>query len=148
MLLFISLEVYIVDHIKFHLQYYPIDASYLILSLTKLLNQHFTGIIVLVALFFWDNKKEEEQLVQISRDETLSRLPLRLSTNRIVELVQLRDTARPVSNSFSLSLRCSLIILCCAWMSLLFLRQDTSPQICYISGQVRNSANVNLGGER
>ncbi|XP_028771090.1 protein LOW PSII ACCUMULATION 1, chloroplastic isoform X1 [Neltuma alba] len=54
------------------------------------------GIIVLVALFLWDNKKEEEQLAQISRDETLSRLPLRLSTNRIVELVQLRDTVRPV----------------------------------------------------
>ncbi|KAJ4955782.1 hypothetical protein NE237_012565 [Protea cynaroides] len=54
------------------------------------------GIIVLVALFFWDNKKEEEQLAQIARDETLSRLPLRLSTNRIVELVQLRDTVRPV----------------------------------------------------
>lgn len=54
------------------------------------------GIIILVALFLWDNKKEEEQLAQISRDETLSRLPVRLSTNRIVELVQLRDTARPV----------------------------------------------------
>ncbi|KAG1365221.1 protein LOW PSII ACCUMULATION 1, chloroplastic [Cocos nucifera] len=54
------------------------------------------GIIVLVALFIWDNRKEEEQLAQISRDETLSRLPVRLSTNRIVELVQLRDTARPV----------------------------------------------------
>eukprot|EP00262_Sarcandra_glabra_P002216 TRINITY_DN12483_c0_g1_i4.p1 TRINITY_DN12483_c0_g1~~TRINITY_DN12483_c0_g1_i4.p1 ORF type:complete len:371 (-),score=86.86 TRINITY_DN12483_c0_g1_i4:304-1416(-) len=54
------------------------------------------GIIILVALFIWDNKKEEEQLAQISRDETLSRLPLRLSTNRIVELVQLRDTTRPV----------------------------------------------------
>ncbi|KAH6826894.1 tetratricopeptide repeat protein [Perilla frutescens var. hirtella] len=54
------------------------------------------GIIVLVALFFWDNKKEEEQLAQITRNETLSRLPLRLSTNRVVELVQLRDTARPV----------------------------------------------------
>ncbi|KAL2510557.1 Protein LOW PSII ACCUMULATION 1 [Abeliophyllum distichum] len=54
------------------------------------------GIIVLVALFFWDNKKEEEQIAQITRDETLSRLPLRLSTNRVVELVQLRDTARPV----------------------------------------------------
>ncbi|KAJ7972941.1 protein LOW PSII ACCUMULATION 1, chloroplastic [Quillaja saponaria] len=54
------------------------------------------GVIVLVALFFWENKKEEEQLSQISRDETLSRLPLRLSTNRIVELVQLRDTVRPV----------------------------------------------------
>lgn len=55
------------------------------------------GIIVLVALFLWDNKKEEEQLAQITRDETLSRLPLRLSTNRVVELVQLRDTVRPVS---------------------------------------------------
>ncbi|RZC21771.1 Protein LOW PSII ACCUMULATION 1, chloroplastic [Glycine soja] len=54
------------------------------------------GIVVLVALFFWDNKKEEEQLAQISRDETLSRLPLCLSTNRVVELVQLRDTVRPV----------------------------------------------------
>lgn len=54
------------------------------------------GIIILVALFFWDNKKEEEQIAQISRDETLSRLPLRLSTNRVVELVQLRDTVRPV----------------------------------------------------
>ncbi|XP_038905239.1 protein LOW PSII ACCUMULATION 1, chloroplastic [Benincasa hispida] len=54
------------------------------------------GIVVFVALFLWDNKKEEEQLSQISRNETLSRLPLRLSTNRIVELVQLRDTVRPV----------------------------------------------------
>ncbi|CAK7348283.1 unnamed protein product [Dovyalis caffra] len=54
------------------------------------------GIILLVALFLWDNKKEEEQFAQITRDETLSRLPLRLSTKRVVELVQLRDTARPV----------------------------------------------------
>ncbi|XP_059625694.1 protein LOW PSII ACCUMULATION 1, chloroplastic [Cornus florida] len=54
------------------------------------------GIIILGALFFWDNRKEEEQLAQITRDETLSRLPLRLSTNRVVELVQLRDTVRPV----------------------------------------------------
>lgn len=54
------------------------------------------GIVVLVALFLWDNKKEEEQISQITRNETLSRLPVRLSTNRIVELVQLRDTARPV----------------------------------------------------
>lgn len=68
-------------------------------KMTKLLNQQSTGIIVLVALFFWDSKKEEEQLAQISRDETLSRLPLRLSTNRIVELVQLRDTVRPVSTN-------------------------------------------------
>ncbi|XWS46682.1 hypothetical protein CRYUN_Cryun14cG0088700 [Craigia yunnanensis] len=63
------------------------------------LNQLSRGIIVLVALFFWDNK-EEEQLAQISRDETPFRLPLRLSTNRVVELVQLRDTVRPVSIKF------------------------------------------------
>ncbi|KAL6208441.1 hypothetical protein ACLB2K_019390 [Fragaria x ananassa] len=54
------------------------------------------GFTVLVALFLWENKKEEEQLAQISRDESLSRLPLQLSTNRVVELVQLRDTVRPV----------------------------------------------------
>ncbi|MED6221343.1 Protein LOW PSII ACCUMULATION 1, chloroplastic [Stylosanthes scabra] len=29
------------------------------------------GIVAFVALFFWDNKKEEEQMAQISRDETL-----------------------------------------------------------------------------
>ncbi|KAH9730356.1 protein LOW PSII ACCUMULATION 1 [Citrus sinensis] len=67
-----------------------------ILWVTKLLNQQSAGIIVFITLFLWDNKKEEEQLAQISRDETLSRLPLRLSTNRIVELVQLRGTVRPV----------------------------------------------------
>lgn len=54
------------------------------------------GIVAFVALFFWENKKEEEQLAQIARNETLSRLPLRLSTNRVVELVQLRDSVRPV----------------------------------------------------
>ncbi|CAN1353298.1 Protein LOW PSII ACCUMULATION 1, chloroplastic [Linum perenne] len=54
------------------------------------------GIAVLVALLVWDNRKEEQQIAQITRDETLSRLPLRLSTNRVVELVQLRDTYRPV----------------------------------------------------
>ncbi|KAJ3669528.1 hypothetical protein LUZ60_011478 [Juncus effusus] len=57
---------------------------------------NIAGIVVLVALFLWDNKKEEEQLAQISRDEILSRLPLRLSTNRMIQLVELRDTARPV----------------------------------------------------
>ncbi|PWA92269.1 tetratricopeptide repeat (TPR)-containing protein [Artemisia annua] len=57
---------------------------------------NIAGIVVFVALYIWDNKKEEEQLAQITRNETLSRLPLRLSTNRVVELVQLRDTARPV----------------------------------------------------
>ncbi|KAL2945428.1 Protein LOW PSII ACCUMULATION 1 chloroplastic [Bienertia sinuspersici] len=55
------------------------------------------GIVVMVALFFWDNKKEEEQLAQISRDETLSRLPLRLSTNRVVELVILAGKRESVS---------------------------------------------------
>ncbi|KAG8052308.1 hypothetical protein GUJ93_ZPchr0001g32513 [Zizania palustris] len=54
------------------------------------------GVVVLVALFFWENKKEEQQITQISRNETLSRLPVRLSTNRITELVQLRDITRPV----------------------------------------------------
>eukprot|EP00252_Welwitschia_mirabilis_P007436 TRINITY_DN18791_c0_g1_i1.p1 TRINITY_DN18791_c0_g1~~TRINITY_DN18791_c0_g1_i1.p1 ORF type:complete len:487 (-),score=97.17 TRINITY_DN18791_c0_g1_i1:173-1564(-) len=54
------------------------------------------GIIVLLALFIWDNKKEEEQMAQISREEVLSRLPLRLSTNRIVELAQLREACRPL----------------------------------------------------
>jgi hypothetical protein len=63
----------------------------------ELLNQRTAGIVVLVALYFWENKKEEKQITQISRNETLSRLPVRLSTNRIVELVQLRDINRPVS---------------------------------------------------
>ncbi|CAM6090303.1 unnamed protein product [Calypogeia fissa] len=54
------------------------------------------GIAVSVALFIWDNKKEEEQIARISRDETLSRLPLRLQTNRIVELSQIRENTRPV----------------------------------------------------
>ncbi|KAL6884687.1 hypothetical protein ACP4OV_010623 [Aristida adscensionis] len=54
------------------------------------------GIVVLVALYFWENRKEEKQITQISRNETLSRLPVRLSTNRIIELVQLRDITRPV----------------------------------------------------
>ena len=66
---------------------------------------------MLVALFFWDNRKEEEQLAQISRDETLSRLPLRLSTNRIVELVQLRDTVRPVSINTLLDFLLKLLAL-------------------------------------
>lgn len=70
-------------------------------KMIKPLNQHSAGIVVFVALLFWDNKKEEEQLAQILRDETLSRLPLRLSTDRIVELVQLRDTVRPVSETTS-----------------------------------------------
>ncbi|KAI8574713.1 hypothetical protein RHMOL_Rhmol01G0375800 [Rhododendron molle] len=60
------------------------------------------GIIIFVALFFWDNKKEEEQLAQTSRNETLSRLPLRLSTKRVVELVQLRDTVRPETVSLAI----------------------------------------------
>lgn len=58
---------------------------------------------MLVALYFWENKKEEKQITQISRNETLSRLPVRLSTNRIIELVQLRDITRPVSINFFFS---------------------------------------------
>ena len=66
-------------------------------KIINLLNQHTAGIAVFVALFFWENKKEEQQITNISRNETLSRLPVRLSTNRITELVQLRDITRPVS---------------------------------------------------
>lgn len=81
--------------------------------MTKLLNQQSVGIIASVALFLWDNKKEEEQLAQITRDETLSRLPLRLSTHRVVELVQLRDTVRPVSmKSFYFSLIFFIFVSC------------------------------------
>ncbi|KAF9669347.1 hypothetical protein SADUNF_Sadunf14G0098200 [Salix dunnii] len=67
-------------------------------KMTKVLNQQSTCIIVLVALFFWDSKRGEGQLAEITEDETLSSLPLHLSTNRFVELVQLRDTVRPVFN--------------------------------------------------
>lgn len=49
-----------------------------------------------VALYLWENRKEEEQISRITRDETLSRLPVRLATNRIVELTQLRENTRPV----------------------------------------------------
>lgn len=69
-------------------------------KMIKIWNQYTAGIVVLVALYFWENKKEEKQITQISRNETLSRLPVRLSTNRIMELVQLRDIARPVSIIF------------------------------------------------
>ncbi|KAL7112703.1 hypothetical protein ACP275_04G018800 [Erythranthe tilingii] len=67
-----------------------------ILETSKNAGINIGGIVVFVALYLWENKKEEEQLALITRNETLSRLPLRLSTNRVVELVQLRDTARPV----------------------------------------------------
>jgi hypothetical protein len=77
----------------------------------ELLNQRTAGIVVLVALYFWENKKEEKQITQISRNETLSRLPVRLSTNRIVELVQLRDINRPVSIIFFVSLIASSQLL-------------------------------------
>jgi hypothetical protein len=77
----------------------------------ELLNQRTVGIVVLVALYFWENKKEEKQITQISRNETLSRLPVRLSTNRIIELVQLRDINRPVSIIFFVSLIASSQLL-------------------------------------
>ncbi|BBM99549.1 hypothetical protein MPTK1_1g21960 [Marchantia polymorpha subsp. ruderalis] len=54
------------------------------------------GIAAFVALYIWDNKKEEEQISRISRDETLSRLAVQLQSNRIVELTQLRQSTRPV----------------------------------------------------
>ncbi|KAG0569124.1 hypothetical protein KC19_6G066400 [Ceratodon purpureus] len=49
-----------------------------------------------VALYLWESKREEEQISRITRDETLSRLPVRLATNRTVELVALRENTRPV----------------------------------------------------
>jgi len=58
---------------------------------------------VFVALYLWENKKEEEQMFRITRDERLSRLPLRLSTGRIVELVQLRENTRPVGYNSRIS---------------------------------------------
>jgi hypothetical protein len=84
------------------LRYFTSDSSVeqffsALLKITNLLNQPTAGIVVLVALFLWENKKEEQQITNISRNETLSRLPVRLSTNRITELVQLRDITRPVS---------------------------------------------------
>jgi hypothetical protein len=54
------------------------------------------GIAAFVALFIWDKKKENEQLERIARDETLSRLPLRLQSGKLVELSQLRENYRPV----------------------------------------------------
>lgn len=67
-----------------------------LLGMLPLILEHTAGIVVLVALFIWENRKEEQQITVISRNETLSRLPVRLSTNRITELVQLRDITRPV----------------------------------------------------
>ena len=51
---------------------------------------------MLLALFLWEQRQEEEQLARVSRDETLSRLPLRLQSGKVVELVQMRGTTRPV----------------------------------------------------
>ncbi|KAL9384991.1 hypothetical protein Peur_022001 [Populus x canadensis] len=56
-------------------------------KMTKVLNQQSAGIIVLLALFFWDNKRGEDQLAEITKDETLSSLPLHLSTNQGKETV-------------------------------------------------------------
>ncbi|KAH6558491.1 hypothetical protein KP509_1Z061600 [Ceratopteris richardii] len=67
-----------------------------VLEVAKNLGINLAGIVIFVALFIWDTRKEEQQLIRISRDETLSRLPLRLNSNRVVELVQLRDTFRPI----------------------------------------------------
>jgi hypothetical protein len=61
------------------------------------------GIAAFVALFIWDKKKENEQLERIARDETLSRLPLRLQSGKLVELSQLRENYRPVRSLVFLS---------------------------------------------
>ncbi|KAL2649640.1 hypothetical protein R1flu_017768 [Riccia fluitans] len=67
-----------------------------ILETSQNLAINLGGIAAFVALFIWDNKKEEEQIARISRDETLSRLPVQLQSNRIVELSQLRESTRPI----------------------------------------------------
>eukprot|EP00897_Mesotaenium_endlicherianum_P007708 jgi/Mesen1/6966/ME000360S06220 len=54
------------------------------------------GAAVFVALFLWDQRKEEEQIVRVARNETLSRLPLRVGSDRVLALSQLRETTRPV----------------------------------------------------
>ena len=97
------------------------------LTCLRFFNQQSAGIVAFVALFLWDNKKEEEQLAQISRDETLSRLPLRLSTNRVVELVQLRDTARPVS--ITLELLFILAVFFFFFLFFMFLVQMLQPSL-------------------
>lgn len=94
-----------------HRHYLNLKFHFFLCYVSKLSEQQCAGIVVLVSLFLWENKKEEEQMVQITRDETLSRLPLRLSTNRVVELVQLRDTVRPVSFLFHFLLPQVLISL-------------------------------------
>lgn len=55
------------------------------------------GAAALVALFRWDQRQEEAQMARVSRDETLSRLPLRLGAGgRVAELAQLRGSSRPI----------------------------------------------------
>lgn len=54
------------------------------------------GGAAFIAIYLWENKKEEEQISRITRDETLSRLPVRLANNRTVELSALRENTRPV----------------------------------------------------
>lgn len=58
---------------------------------------HGAGGAAFIAIYLWENKKEEEQISRITRDETLSRLPVRLANNRTVELSALRENTRPVS---------------------------------------------------
>ncbi|CAI5529105.1 unnamed protein product [Closterium sp. Naga37s-1] len=53
------------------------------------------GGAAMVGLYLWEQRREEEQMGRVSRDETLSRLPLRLQSGKVVELVQLRGTTRP-----------------------------------------------------
>ncbi|CAI5945140.1 unnamed protein product [Closterium sp. NIES-64] len=55
------------------------------------------GGAAMVGLYLWEQRREEEQMGRVSRDETLSRLPLRLQSGKVVELVQLRGTTRPAA---------------------------------------------------
>lgn len=72
---------------------------------------HGAGGGAFVALYLWENRKEEEQISRITRDETLSRLPVRLATNRIVELTQLRENTRPVSQIIVANCSCHPLFL-------------------------------------
>ncbi|GBG87252.1 hypothetical protein CBR_g45311 [Chara braunii] len=54
------------------------------------------GIALFAVLYQWDKRGEEQQIRRIARDETLSRLRVRLSTGKSLTLEQLRGTSRPV----------------------------------------------------
>lgn len=105
----------------------PTHGCYIRIQCQGLPTDHLVSICgagggVFVALYLWENKKEEEQIFRITRDERLSRLPLRLSTGRIVELVQLRENTRPVGTSE----------FCPSHLSMFLLR---TSDCCLVSGK-------------